>query len=146
MIDAITFLFGSTSVSTIEHTLACMRIAIGLLMVLHGYPKMGGIAVWRTLYQTFIYPLGINFLPLCWGFAISFIEFICGCLLILGLGTRIASISLVIAMIIAVAWHLKRGDSYQLYSHPLALIVVFLGFTIIGGGSFSLDHYFLLNR
>ncbi len=142
MIQFLTILFAPVSVNTLHVVLAGMRIGIGLLTMIHGYPKIvGGVAMWREL-GTFVNPLGIYFLPIMWGFLGACTEFFGGILLILGTGTRIASLALIIMMFVAVSWHLSRGDSYNIYSFPLSLMIVYTSFLIIGGDIFSLDYYY----
>jgi putative oxidoreductase len=122
--------------------LAGMRIAIGILALLHGYPKlMGGIAGWQSLGAMAMNPLGIYFLPTLWGGLAACTEFFGGIALILGLGVRPASLFLAIMMVVAAHWHIQKGDYFQVYSFSLTLIVVYIFFFIIGGDLFSLDYY-----
>lgn len=129
----------------IEFALTLLRVSIGVLTMIHGIPKMGGIEVWQNLGTTFMYPLGIHFLPVMWGFLGACTEFFGGIAYILGFGTRLASFALVIMMIIATVWHVQKNDSFNIYSFPLSLIFVYLTFMIIGSGPYSLESY-LLNR
>lgn len=118
-----------------------MRIGIGLLTVIHGIPKIkGGVDTWKSLGSA-VNPLGIYFLPIIWGFLAACAEFFGGIALILGLGTRLASLALAIMMFVAAVWHIERGDKFTVYSFALSLMVVFLTWVIIGGGPFSLDRY-----
>ena len=119
-----------------------LRLGIGLLTILHGIPKMfGGIKMWRNL-GTFMLPLGISFFPIFWGLLGALTEFVGGAALIFGLGTRLASFALILMMIVACIWHLDRRDSFNIYSFPLTLIIVYATFLIIGGGNYSCDTYF----
>lgn len=129
----------------LQYALCFMRVGIGLLTMLHGIPKMSGIETWHNLGTTFMFPLGITFLPTMWGFLGGCTEFFGGIALMLGLGTRAASFSLVIMMFIAAIWHIKRGDSFNVYSFPISLCIVYLTFMVIGGGDFSLDYYIFGN-
>lgn len=125
-----------------QFALTMLRITIGILTIGHGIPKiMGGLQGWQQLGTTFMYPLGITFLPLVWGFLGACTEFFGGITLTMGLATRFSSFCLIIMMIIATAWHIKKGDSFQVYSFPLSLIFVYLVFLMVGGGRFSLDNY-----
>jgi putative oxidoreductase len=107
----------------------------------HGLPKMTGFKTWNNLGTTFMYPLGIKFLPTLWGFLGAITEFGGGILLALGLATRISATALIIMMFVAVSWHLKKRDSFIIYSFPLTLIFVYMTFLLIGGGTFSFDNY-----
>ena len=135
------YLLAPASPAVINLTLAMLRIALGILTIGHGYPKiMGGMQMWAQL-GTFVQPLGIYFWPVMWGFLGACIEFFGGVALVVGLDTRMASLALVFMMIVATAWHIDRGDGFQLYSFPLTLIFVYFAFFIMGGGSFSIDSY-----
>jgi putative oxidoreductase len=118
---------------------ALMRMALGVLSIGHGLPKLlGGMETWKFLGSA-TQVIGISFLPAAWGLAGACIEFFGGILLILGFYTRIACLFLIGMMIIATLWHLKRGDPFSAYSFPITLIVVFAAMFVIGAGKFSLD-------
>lgn len=136
-------LLGPVGAKTFDFAFLVLRVAIGILTVLHGVPKiMGGIPMWQQL-GTFVQPMGINFFLVVWGFLGAVTEFFGGMMLVFGLGTRIASIALVIMMIVAYVWHVSRGDSFNQSSFPLSLIFVFLFFLIVGSGKISIDSLFL---
>jgi putative oxidoreductase len=141
MFNLISYLTFTPTPDQIAYALTLLRVAIGVITMLHGFPKMGGVAVWQNLGTTFMYPLGIHFLPVMWGFLGGCSEFFGGIALILGFGTRFASFALIIMMVIATAWHIKRGDSFNLYSFPLSLIFVYFAFMVIGSGPYSLENY-----
>lgn len=125
----------------LQAALCFLRVSIGLITLFHGIPKItGGIEAWRNL-GTFVQPLGIYFLPVMWGFLGACTQFFGGTLLALGLATRLASLALILMMIVAVAWHLDRSDSYNVWSFPLSLIVVYATFVWLGGGVYSVDYY-----
>lgn len=143
MSKIIQLLFGPVGVKAFDFAFLMLRVAIGVLTVLHGVPKiMGGIPMWQQL-GTFVQPLGINFFLVMWGFLGAVTEFFGGMMLVFGLGTRIASLALVIMMIVAYVWHVSRGDSFNQSSFPLSLIFVFLFFLIVGSGRISIDSLFV---
>lgn len=126
----------------VQQALCFLRIGIGVLTFLHGVPKiMGGVATWQQL-GTFMYPLGIYFLPVMWGFLGACTEFFGGISLVFGLGTRISSVCLTFMMFVATVWHIHKSDPFNVYSFPLSLIVVYLVFVISGSDKYSLDYYF----
>ncbi len=119
-----------------------LRIVLGIMTVLHGLPKIfGGKPKWKFLGST-MQNLGIYFAPVMWGFIAASTEFFGGILLVLGLGTRIVSLLLVFMMFVAMIFHLKRKDLFNVYSYSLALFIIFVWFFIVGSGRFSLDYYF----
>ncbi len=116
-----------------------MRVGIGLLFIAHGYPKLiGGPEQWLALGTSMQY-FGITFLPTFWGLAAACAEFFGGICLVIGFGTRIASFFLSFTMFVAMVFHVAQGDPFTKYSHPLALLFVFLGLLIAGSGGYSLD-------
>ncbi len=121
--------------------LLVLRVGIGLIFMMHGYGKLlGGPSSWHWLGSQMSF-FGIMFLPTLWGLLAACTEFIGGCCLIIGLGTRIASFFMVCVMIVALTMHFNKGDNFTTYSHVLSLAVVFLSLLIAGPGNFSLDHY-----
>ncbi|MDR3647280.1 MAG: DoxX family protein [Candidatus Babeliales bacterium] len=143
MINLLSYLIFNPTAEQIVVALTILRVSIGAITAILGIPKMGGLEVWQNLGTMFMGPLGIHFLPVLWGFLGFASQFFGGIALTLGFGTRFASFALVIMMVIAVLWHLKRGDSFTVYSFPLSLIFVYLTFMIIGSGPYSLESYLL---
>lgn len=136
-------IFNPTSQKSIDFALLWMRIGIGILTILHGIPKlMSGVSGWSQLGITFMVPLGISFLPTVWGFLAAVTEFFGGIALVLGFGTRFASLLLSIMMIIAAVWHIQNGDVFTVYSFPLSLLVIYSAFIFTSAGPYSIDHHF----
>lgn len=139
MENIVFLLLGGVSEDSLVFALTFMRVALGILTIGHGIPKMrGGVATWRQL-GTFMHPLGIRFWPVFWGFLGAAIEFFGGVMLTIGFATRMASFFLICMMIVATAWHIDRKDSYNVYSFPISLIVVYFVYLLIGSGPYSLD-------
>ena len=136
------FSLKTASPRTIHIALLFMRVGIGVLTIGHGYPKfMSGMEGWHGLGVTFMAPLGITFLPTLWGFLGAITEFIGGIMLTIGFGTRLAAAANILMMIIATAWHVNKGDSFNVYSLPLTLIVVFCAYMLMGSGIVSVDAH-----
>ncbi len=134
-------LLSPASATYTQIAICFIRVGIGIVMTFHGAPKiMGGVEAWHMLGK-FMAPLGIHAFPLMWGVMGAVTEFFGGILFMLGLGTRLASVCLAFMMFVATMWHIDRGDSFQVYSHPLALMIIFLGFLIMGSGTLSVDNY-----
>lgn len=124
-----------------EIGLFVIRTGIGLIFIRHGFPKLlKGTDEWQWLGSQMA-NLGITFAPVMWGFVASCTEFFGGISLTLGLGTRLATPFMAFAMFVAVIMHVKKGDPWGYISHPLALMVVFIGLMIAGSGKYSLDYY-----
>ena len=114
------------------------RIGVSALMLPHGYSKLMQFFSGDEI--QFADPIGIGATG---SLALAvFSEFICSVLIILGLGTRLAAIPLVITMLVAVfIVHAADGMSHQ--ELPLLYLFSYVLLMLTGSGKYSLDHYFL---
>lgn len=119
--------------------LLLLRIGLGVMFIIHGFPKLaGGPNGWTGLGGS-MKVIGINFLPIFWGFMAAATETFGGFLLIVGLFFRPALILLIFTMIIAALVHFGKGDGLQGASHAIELGIVFFGLIFIGPGKYSVD-------
>ena len=119
--------------------LLLLRIGIGIMFIIHGFPKLaGGPQGWEGLGGS-MKVIGIDFLPVFWGFMAAVTETFGGFLLIVGLFYRPACILLVFTMIIASLVHFVKGDGLQGASHAIELAIVFFSLIFIGPGKYSVD-------
>ncbi|HET7747772.1 MAG TPA: DoxX family protein [Terriglobales bacterium] len=114
--------------------LLAMRIALGAVMIVHGYPKVTGI----HNVEKFFGSIG---LPWWSAYLSAGAEFFGGILIIIGLLTRFFGLAQLIDMIVAIAKvHWKHGlvgeGNYQL---PLTLAALSLALIFFGGGPIALD-------
>lgn len=122
--------------------LLILRIGLGSMFMLHGAPKiLGGPEKWEKIGMA-MSSLGIEFIPVFWGFMAAFSEFIGGICIIFGIFFTPACILLGITMAVAVNMHLSRGDGFQTASHAIESGIVFLSLIFIGPGKYSLDEKF----
>lgn len=119
----------------LEITLAILRIALGVFMLTHGWPKMEMLLEGGPV--RFSDPIGIGKMPSL--ILTVFAELFCSVLLVLGLLTRLAVIPLIITMVVAV--FVVHGN------HPFGKqemgLLYLLGYLVIlarGSGKFSIDH------
>ncbi|GJM28449.1 MAG: hypothetical protein DHS20C17_10840 [Cyclobacteriaceae bacterium] len=70
---------------------------------------------------------------------VAFAEAVCGFFVILGLGTRWATIPLIIAMAVAVVIH-HAADPFGTKEKPLLFLIIFITLLFTGGGKYSLDR------
>ena len=120
--------------------LLILRIMIGVSFAIHGYPKISsGIEMWTRLGGAMSH-IGIELVPVFWGFWAAFFEFFGGIFLVLGVLTRFASGGLVFTMFIAAMMHFTNGDPLNKILHPLELFAVCLFFFMSGPGKYSIDH------
>ena len=119
--------------------LLLLRIGLGILFMVHGFPKLaGGPAAWAGLGGV-MGQVGLHFAPAVWGFLAALAEFGGGLLLAVGLWFRVACFGLLVTMVMATVMHLTKGDGFQDYSHALESAFVFLGLLLAGPGRYSLD-------
>lgn len=119
--------------------LLLLRIGIGIMFMLHGWPKMeGGPEQWAKIGAN-MQLLGIDFMPELWGFMAAFAEVVGGALLVLGLFFRPTLILLIITMLVAALRHISAGDGFISYSHSLEAAILFFALLFIGPGRYSLD-------
>ncbi|SKB80329.1 putative oxidoreductase [Sphingobacterium nematocida] len=120
--------------------LLILRVTIGLTMLIfHGLPKlMGGPEKWKKIGLS-MGNLGIDFLPSVWGFSASIVESLCALFIVLGLWTRPNSILLAFTMLIATISHLTAGDGFNVASHAIELMAVFIALFLTGPGKYSVD-------
>lgn len=109
------------------------RLIFGGLMLTHGYPKLQGFS---QRMDTFPDPLGLGS-PVSLGLTV-FAEFFCAILLMLGLGTRLASIPLIITMAV-VAFVIHGPDPLGKKEMALLYLAGYILLLIFGPGRFSVD-------
>lgn len=114
------------------------RVGISALMLSHGYGKLLQFFSGKEI--VFVDPIGIGDTA---SLALAvFSEFICSILIILGLGTRIAAIPLIITMAVAV-FIVHAPDPMMNKELPLLYLLGYVLLMLTGSGKYSLDHYFL---
>ena len=130
-----TRIFSSTIHKGLTHvSLLVLRLAAGGFMLTHGVPKMQRILSGEMKFGD---PLGLG--PEVSLVMIVFAEFVCSILIILGLGTRLAAVPLILAMAVA-AFVAHAGDPFNRKEMALLYMVVFIVLLLSGGGNYSLDR------
>jgi putative oxidoreductase len=119
----------------IDFGLLVLRIAIGVFMLTHGWPKVTKLLAGGEI--QFLDPFGIGAMP-------SFImaicaEFLCSILIILGLATRWAAIPLIITMLVAI-FVAHAADGFQKQELPAHYVLVYFFLLLVGPGKYSVDH------
>lgn len=116
--------------------LLVMRLALGVIMVVHGYHKVfGGL----HHHAEFVAGLG---LPAWLGYVSAFTEFFGGLLILVGFFTRPAAFTVCINLAVAiwkVHWHNGLTGDHG-YEFPLAAAVLAFALIFFGAGPISLDH------
>ncbi|WP_029036111.1 DoxX family protein [Salinimicrobium xinjiangense] len=129
------------NLSQIDLGLLILRLGAGGLMLTHGTPKLlrlfGGEEI------AFADPFGLG-MGITLALAV-FAEFICSILIIIGLGTRLAAIPLMITMFTA-AFIIHAADPFGRKEMALLYLIIFTVILITGGGKHSLDYHWLKKR
>lgn len=129
------------NLSQIDLGLLILRLGAGALMLTHGTPKL--LKLFGSEEIAFADPLGIGM-----GITLAlvvFAEFICSILVILGLGTRLAAIPLIVTMFTA-AFIIHAADPFQRKEMAILYLLIFTVLLITGGGKHSLDYHLLRRK
>lgn len=120
--------------------LLVIRVGIGAMFINHGFSKIaGGPEKWEKIGMA-IGKLGIDFMPVFWGFMAAGSEFFGGICLVIGLMFRPAATLMLMTMIVAASKHiLTVGEGFGMASHAIEAGILFLGLIIIGPGKYSID-------
>lgn len=115
--------------------LLIFRITVGIFMLTHGFPKLLKLLSGDEI--QFLDPYGLGLVT---SFALAtFAEFLCSILVILGLGTRLAVIPLMITMATAVIFA-HAEDPFSTKEKPLLFFLIFALLFVFGSGHYSLDR------
>ena len=112
-----------------------VRVFIGLTMLTHGTPKLMRFSSDGPLH--FGDPLNIGMGP---SLALAvFAEVFCSLFIIVGLGTRLAVIPLIITMLVA-AFVVHKTDGFREQEVALIYLLIYFTLFITGSGKFSIDR------
>lgn len=116
-----------------------LRVGAGVLILTHGIPKLMNVLAGNFGFGD---PIGIG--PAASLVLATFAEAICGFLVLLGLGTRIASFVLIINMSVA-ALIAHAGDPFGIKEKAVLFLLLFIVIALTGGGKYSIDQKLSLN-
>tara|TARA_R110000823_G_scaffold99943_1_gene215431 strand:+ start:12 stop:425 length:414 start_codon:yes stop_codon:yes gene_type:complete len=129
--------FTNLNLPQTDFALLLFRLAIGGMMLVHGIPKL--LQLFSGEEIVFANPLMIGDTA---SLALAvFAEVICSVLIVLGLGTRLAVIPLVVTMAIAVLV-VHATDGFQKQELGLLYLICYLVLFYTGSGKYSLDYIF----
>lgn len=119
--------------------LLVMRLALGAIMVAHGYMKVfGGL-------HRFAGMVGNMGIPSWLAYVAAFTEFLGGLMILAGFFTRAAAFAICIDLCVAI-WkvHLHNGllgaPDHPGFEFPMAAATLAFALIFLGGGPISIDH------
>ena len=123
-------------IKQVDFALLILRLAVGIFMLTHGMGKF--YKLFGDAPIQFSDPLGVGATT---SLALAvFAEVLCSILLILGLGTRLATIPLLITMLVA-AFIVHAADGFGRQELPLLYAACYLLISLAGAGKMSVDHW-----
>ncbi|MGC4933386.1 DoxX family protein [Gordonia sp. DT30] len=117
------------------------RVILGFIFIMHGWQKLHTNGIGAT--KDFFTSVGAPW-PEFSAYYATWVEFVGGILLILGLALPLVSILLIIDMIGAIAtvhWDHGFWNPDNGYEFPLALIAGLLAVGFANAGAYAADHY-----
>ena len=118
--------------------LLILRISIGTMLIHHGYEKTADI---QNFADAFVRPIGLPF-PILSSYIAAYSEIYGSWLLIAGLLTRFAALSIVGTIGVAI-YHAIVTAGFNIYL--LELLVLYMGgalcILLLGGGDFAIDRF-----
>ena len=118
--------------------LLILRISIGTMLIHHGYEKTADI---NNFADAFVRPIGIPF-PILASYIAAYSEIYGSWLVIVGLFTRFAALSIVGTIGVAI-YHAIVTAGFNIYL--LELLILYMGgslcILLLGSGDFALDRF-----
>jgi len=112
-----------------------LRLSVAALMITHGFPKLSKLLAGGEIQFADPFGMGAAFsLAL-----VVFSEFFCSIFIGIGLGTRLATIPLIITMIVA-AFIIHGSDPIGKKELALLYLLIYLTLFIVGSRKFSIDY------
>ena len=131
-----------------EFAVLLARISLGVFFAISGGNKLFFASHYKEMYET-IAGAGIPF-PHVMTYFVSSVEFVCGCLLIIGLFSSLCCVAFIIDMIVAITTvqlaTIKAQSFFDwlddfLYLPEVMYITIFLWLISSGPGRLSVDHW-----
>lgn len=124
-----------TREGSLDIVILMVRVAVGLSMLTHGWPKLTRLLEGGEI--SFGDPIGLG--PVFSLILTVFAEFLCSLCIVLGLGTRLASIPLIITMGVA-AFVVHGSDPFQRKELAILYMLFYILLLVTGSRKYSLDR------
>lgn len=120
-----------------EWSIFFARIILGLVMIIHGWPKI------KDIKSTAEWMSANGFKPgIFWSIIISLLEFIGGIFLIFGFLTQYISMLLLIQFFVIIIWKIIKHQNFSTFEIDLLILAILLVLLLNGGGKLSIDNFF----
>lgn len=129
-------LFARHNAGSIDIALLIARVLIAGFMLVHGLPKMEKLFSGEPIAFASVFGMG----PGLSLWLAVFAEVICSVFILIGLGTRLAVIPLIITMLVAV-FNIHLADPFVKKEMGLHYLLTYSMLLILGSGRYSLDNY-----
>lgn len=124
----------SLQLGNTDLALLFIRVSIALLMLTHGLPKLVKLFADEPIAFASVFGLSQSA-----SLALAvFAEVFCSILILVGLGTRLAAIPVVITMAVAV-FYIHAADPFSIKEMAVLYLLGFTFVLIAGAGKYSLD-------
>lgn len=125
---------GMNSHSCKSWALLLLRLAAGIIFIIHGYGKLFGDAPGMQMFTNMVAGIGFP-MPSVFAYIAALTEFLGGIALVLGIGLRIAAPLLGVVMIVAFA--IVKKFSLPVGDADLSLLAIVVALAMMGPGRFS---------
>jgi putative oxidoreductase len=119
----------------VSFALLVLRVVIGCFMLVHGLPKLHTLVAGGQI--QFADPIGVGQIPSM--ILAIFAEVFCSILVILGFGTRLAVIPLMVTMMVAI-FIIHVPDGFAKQELPAHYLLTYFFLLVSGSGKFSVDY------
>ncbi|HLT07013.1 MAG TPA: DoxX family protein [Cyclobacteriaceae bacterium] len=119
----------------VDSVLLGVRVVIAVLMLVHGFPKLGMLLSGASI----SFPAVMGMSPALSLLLAVLAEVLCSLLILIGLGTRLAVLPLIITMLVAV-FHIHLQDPFSAKELGLHYLLVYVMLLLCGSGKYSVDR------
>lgn len=119
---------------------AIMRTGVGIMFIIFGYGKLTSGTEHLTQLGSAMGLFNVTFGYLFWGYMAALTELCVGLSYTTGFLTRLTSLPLIWLLIVAIAFHINKGDTFTKWGFAFTCLCIALNILISGSGRYSLDY------
>lgn len=117
-----------------------IRVGMGIIFLMFGYTKLTSGTEYLTQIGSAMGAFGITHGYAFWGILAALTELCGGLSYISGFLTRIASLPLIWLLIVALRFHMLKGDPSTVWGFPFICLCIVIGCLLAGSGKYSIDY------